>query len=233
MKTTMFGGEHMSMRSYDQYDRVTILSVPTLSAYAVEFGEFTPPADLDVGYRALYLSSDFTITEDVLLFHSPFSVKFSGLERCRLAIHYHGIRDFARLFPQVSETALRDRLGQFYEEADITFDRGAWLSFALMAAAVYEGLLGWRLGDPKGNFSDLIKRGVKDGIITELESRILEDARASRNLVHAGRFVEPSVTRLRAMNMRTVLDSLIRKFANAPDKPLPPIASSTTSAVSG
>jgi hypothetical protein len=214
MKTTMFGGEHMFLQHYDEYDRITIVSVPTLSAYAVEFGEFTPPADPDIGYRALYLSSDFTIAEDTLSFRSPFSVKFGGFERCRLVVHYHGIRDFARLFPQVPEPALRDRLGQFYEEADITFDRGAWLSFALMAGAVYEGLLGWRLGQVNGKFSDLIHRGVKDGIITERESRILQDAQESRNLVHAGRFGEPSVTRANAMDMRMVMDTLVRKFAN-------------------
>jgi hypothetical protein len=231
MNTTMFGGEHMAMQSYDQHDRITIVAVPTLSAYAVELAEFTPPADLDRGYRSLYLGSDFTIATDTILFSSPFAVKFGGFERSRLVIHYHGIRDYSGLFPQVSELALRRRLGEFYEEAEMTFDRGAWLSFALMAGSVYEGLLGWRLGETNGTFSNLIQRAAKDALITEHESRILQDARASRNLVHAGRFEEPAVTRLRAMDMRTVLDNLIRQFANAPDKPLPPIASPTTTAV--
>lgn len=33
-------------------------------------------------------------------------------------------------------------------------------------------------------------------------------------MVHAGLFNEPIVTRTNAMDMRTVMDALIRKFAN-------------------
>jgi len=44
MRTTMFHGQ-MKAGSYDQYDRVAVVEVPTLSAYAVEYADFTPPLE--------------------------------------------------------------------------------------------------------------------------------------------------------------------------------------------
>lgn len=85
---------------------------------------------------------------------------------------------------------------------------------AAVAAAVYEGLLGQRLGDLKKGLADLIKLAAREKVLTSREESILRVARGSRNLVHAGLFNEPIVTRTNAMDMRTVMDALIRKFAN-------------------
>jgi hypothetical protein len=57
----------MSPDSFQTYDGVTGLSIPTLSAYAVEFAELTPPPHLDTGYRTLHLGSDFGIVGDLLV----------------------------------------------------------------------------------------------------------------------------------------------------------------------
>jgi hypothetical protein len=214
MKSTIFGAGNMSIVSHDNFDRICTVSVPTLSAYAVEWAEFTPPPHVDAGYRVLRSSVDFSIEGDFVNFGSPVVFSLMGdLGNSSLLIHYHGVRDYEALFPQVTEHALKARLGRFYEEAEVTFESRAWLSFALMAAAVYEGLLASRLGDGTASFSELVRRSLSEGVIDEQEERILSTARESRNLVHAGRFAEPCVTRTGAMDMRTVMDGLIRKLA--------------------
>jgi hypothetical protein len=213
VKTTVFHGHQMKIGAYDGYERVIAVEVPTLGAYAVECGDFTPPIDVDSGHRLLSLGSDFAIEADHAKFSSGFSLKFSSIESCRLVIHYHGIRDYKRLFPMITDLQLRARLGQFYEEAERTFEDGSWLAFALMASAVYEGLLGWKLNSPSLNFASLIDAAEKQGLIQSHEARILHAAREQRNLVHASRCETPWVDRADAMDMRTTMDSLLRKLA--------------------
>jgi hypothetical protein len=160
MKTTMFTGRQMSPIGNDQ-GHIAGFVVPTLAAYATEYSELTPPRDVSAGFIQLSEGNDYWIAgEKVFLFNpltSPFLTLNNALRGSRLVIHYHGIRDHELLFPQISDHALRKRLGEFYEEAERAFDSSAWLSFSLMAAAVYEGLLGWRLQAPKGSLSDLIR----------------------------------------------------------------------------
>jgi hypothetical protein len=219
MKSAIFDGTQMVGVSNYVQEGVTAVSVPTLSAYAVEYGEFTPPPNVDTGHRVLHFPSDFTIAGDSLVFSSPLSLLFGGLAPCHLVIHYHGIRDYRLLFPEVEDPGLRGRLALFYEEAEMTFNAGAWLSFALMAGAVYEGLLLWKVGEraESDRISDLIKQAAAENVITEHERRILCVAKENRHLVHAGRYHEPWVGRAGAMDMRAVMDRLIRKFAN--DRP--------------
>ena len=214
MKTTAFSAQQMAVAAHDAHDRVTVVTVPTLSAFAIEHAEFKPPPHVDFGHRLLYLGSDFTTEADSVVFTTGLSLFLDSFERSQFVVHYHGIRDYGLLFPQVTEFALRERLGRFYEEAESNFDHGAWLSFALMAGAVYEGLLGQRLGAPDKRFADMIRTALDEGILTPIEARILHVARDGRNLVHAARFNEPCVTRADAMDMRIVMDTLIRKFAN-------------------
>lgn len=76
------------------------VQVPTLSAYAIEYAEFTPPIGLDVGFRVLSYGVDFKAQGDELSFHRGFSLKFSSIQSCRLMIHYHGIRSYELLFPR-------------------------------------------------------------------------------------------------------------------------------------
>jgi len=219
MRTTAFSTQQMAVAAHDGHGRVTVVSVPTLSAFAIEHAEFKPPPHVDFGHRLLYLGSDFTTEADSVVFSTGLSLFFDSFESSQLVIHYHGIRDYTLLFPQVTEVALRERLGRFYEEAESNFDHGAWLSFALMAGAVYEGLLGQRLQAPKKSFADLIKLAATQGILAGAEEAILQVARNSRNLVHPALFNEPCITRANAMDMRIVMDSLIRKFANLTEAP--------------
>ncbi len=44
-----------------------------------------------------------------------------------LVIHYHGLKDYSLLFPWVNNNDLRKRLGEYYKEAELNFDSGAWL----------------------------------------------------------------------------------------------------------
>ena len=213
MKTTMFSGEQMQVESYDSYERIKTVHIPTLSAFAIEYAEFTPPRDLDYGYHVFHSGADFDVSGERITFDSGFSLKFGGFESSRLVIHYHGIRDHGLLFPQVSEPGLKMRLGSFYEEADASFESGAWLSFALMSAAVYEGLLAWKLQAFDVTLAKLIESAHAEGIIDDRERSILQNAREHRNLVHASRYDEPWVERAAAMDMRTTLDSLIRKLS--------------------
>lgn len=43
MRTTVFNGREMAVGAYDTYERVVLVSVPTLSAYAIEHADFNPP----------------------------------------------------------------------------------------------------------------------------------------------------------------------------------------------
>ena len=209
----MFTGSQMRVESYDAYECVEKVDVPTLSAYAVEYAEFTPPRDVDSGYHVFHSGTDFEIRGEKIVLKSGFSLKFGGFPYCRLVIHFHGIRDYGLLFPKMSEPELKARLGAFYQEADATFESGAWLSFALMSAAIYEGLLGWKLHATHDTFAELIKAAHAQGVIDARERDILSKARDLRNIVHASRYREPWVERALAMDMRTTLDGLIRKLS--------------------
>lgn len=211
MKSTAFSGRYMTVASINEFHGIERITIPTLSAYAVEFSEFTPTPHLDTGRTSLYQDTDYQIAGDNVIFKNSFQSAFGGLESCRLVIHYHGIRDYGLLFPQIDDPALQERLGRLYGEADVAFDNCAWLSFALMAAAVYEGLLGWRLQKPKDHFHALIRCSEKLGVVSPHDAKILNDARANRNLVHPSRCTEGWITCTSAMDMRTVMDKLISR----------------------
>lgn len=221
MKTTMFNGRQMKLASTDAYDNVSVVKVPTLSAYAIECAEFTPPRHIDAGFHIFQMGADFVVIDEEVRFSSGFDLKFGGFESCRMTVHYHGIRDYALLFPQVTDLSLRERLGLFYAEAEATFEARAWLSFALMAAAVYEGLLGWSLQDERKRFANLIDDAAAEGLIDTREAAVLITAKENRNLVHAGRRVDGWVTRATAMDMRIVLDQLVRKLSGTRTQPAP------------
>jgi hypothetical protein len=225
MKTTLFASEHMR----PVWNKVGLesLLVPTLSAYAIEFADFTPPRSLDAGHIELVEGQHFRIKGDHVVFGTPLTDPFlqmdGSLSSSRLVIHYHGIRDYRLLFPQVTDESLKVRLGEFYEEGERAFDTGAWLSFALMAAAVYEGILGWRVGKKRGDLVDFVYLAHKRGIVTDDERDILDSARETRNLVHASKHKRNWVSRAQAMDIRKVLDTLVRSLS-APDSAGEPIS---------
>lgn len=216
MKSTAFTERHIKFGSLSGPIAEENLVVPTLSAYAVEYSEFTPAPNLDSGMTVLYQDTDYRIAGDRLYFRYAVPFVFGGLGSCRLVIHYHGIRDYALLFPQISDHGLRIRLGQFYEEAETAFENRAWLSFALMAAAVYEGLLSWRLQNTDAGLHDLTVFAVEEGVLGEHEAATVDSARTNRNLVHASKSHKEWLTRASAMDMRTVMDKLVRDLSIEP-----------------
>jgi hypothetical protein len=212
MRTTMFTGAQMRAVSYKASEHVETVHIPTLSAYAVEYAEFTPPRDVDSGYHLLHSGADFELKEQNIMFASGFSLKFGGRElSASYSLSRHPRPRIA--FPTSDGAQLKVRLGAYYQEADATFEKGAWLSFALMSAAIYEGLLAWKLGRAADKFAALIETARSRGVLDTSEYKILQKARVHRNLVHASRYEEPWVERASAMDMRTTLDGLIRKLS--------------------
>ena len=115
------------------------LNVPGLSAYAIEH------ADLQYnGVTHAVDGNDLKIAEDSII---ATSMQFSKYDSLRLCIYYFGIKDFSLLFPQIKAAAVdrAERLGLIYEEAEKTFEAGAWLSFMLMCGSIFEHLLFFRL----------------------------------------------------------------------------------------
>jgi hypothetical protein len=214
MKTTMFLGTQMQIGKRNGIDgHISAVIVPTLSAYAVEYAEFMPPRHLDAGYIQFHSGAEFEINGEKIQFGFGFTDIPGDFATSRLVIHYHGIRDYESLFPQITDASLRARLGQFYQEAEATFDSCSWLAFGLMSAAVYEGLLMWRMSAPREDFVNLINRAMEQKFITDIEAATLHLARGHRNLVHASQHGKPYVTRAEAMDMRTALDGLIRRLS--------------------
>ena len=183
--------------------------IPTLKAYAIEYSEFTFKGGFHE-HKELTEGRDFELIDDGLIWHGFFPPMQPSLDYYRLVIHYHGIRDYGLLFPHVQEQVLRVRLGKYYEEAESTFDNGAWLSFALMCGALYEGLLFAHFGKD-ASFSDMIDKAASETIIDEGTAKIMHVTRDLRNLVHASKATDPFVSRLQAMDMRKVMDRLIQQ----------------------
>jgi hypothetical protein len=183
--------------------------VATLPAYAIEYSEFTVRGGFYED-KELVEGQDYLLQDDGVVWKGFFSPKFPGMDCYRLTIHYHGIRDYSLLFPQVSPAELRTRLGSYYEEAETCFDGGAWLSFALMCGAVYEGLL-YAQFRKDWEFRRLIQHANSTMLVDEPTAKIMDDARDLRNLVHANRYATPYVSRKQAMDMRTVMDKLIKR----------------------
>lgn len=128
-----------------------------------------------------------------------------------LIINYLGIRDYQCFFPHFENGKLKERAAQFMEEADKTFDEASWLSFVLMAGAVFESYLVDMTGDKKSTFGGLIKKISKNDFFDEDEIKILTEASDARNLVHAGRFEDIYLTRDKAMTVRLALEQFLRK----------------------
>ncbi|MCJ2140271.1 hypothetical protein [Methylobacterium sp. E-066] len=133
-----------------------------------------------------------------------------------LQIYYHGIRDYSALFPTVKSTepARAIRMGAFYQEAENCFEQGAWISFMLMSAAIFEHLLYYKLGSPNNPtaLSALNTRALNQGAITQNAHNIIKTTNNARNVIHCNRMADPDITRAQAMDAKTVIDELMRAF---------------------
>src|SRR5690606_10673131 len=98
------------------------VNVPLLPAYSVEYYSIKVDDVSDIS------PGDEDIVGDNIIVYSEFKL-YEELKSVLIELHYHGIKDYSALFPKVYDPKLRDRLGQFYEEAEKNFEQGSWLSF--------------------------------------------------------------------------------------------------------
>ena len=177
-----------------------VFAIPLLPAYAIE-------------YYTVQLGGLSALPEpDWRIFGQNFKIQLAyDLDdiESNLIIHFHGIRDYSLLFPSVTNPQLRVRLGEFYREAELAFDSGAWLSFALMCGALFEGILHDRLSS-NATFVNLIKQAKASGIIDSAAQKTMNSVRKLRNLVHGNQYARNYVSRVEAMDARVVLDKLLR-----------------------
>jgi hypothetical protein len=204
MNTTLFDLDYNSATHEIRSGKpVVLFSVPTLPAYAIEHSDFSIN-----GLGSNKEGDAYAIIGDKVLCNES---DIQADDSLRLIIYYHGIRDYRLLFPLITDSALVERLGNFYEEAEKNFANGAWLSYALMCGAIYEGLLFAKLGVNE-TFALLTRNALTGGIIDTATADVIEKARNFRNLVHANRYHDIYVSRADAMDMRTTIDKLIKKF---------------------
>ena len=172
MKSTVFDLKYPSNGQNLHESRDVEFPIPTLKAYAIEYSEFKVTGSLHA-HKEMIEGQDYTLMENALLWHSAVAPMLLGMDYFRLVIHYHGIRDYGLLFPHIQNAELQRRLGQFYEESEISFENGAWLAFALMSGAIYEGMLFDYNGCKEDKLSELISMGKKQGILDDFSSGIM------------------------------------------------------------
>lgn len=174
--------------------------IPTLGAYAVDY------STLNLGGSTLFPDYS-TIDGDNLKIHTKFSLE--KYQNCYVTIHYHGIRKYSLLFPNVTPSQLQERLGMFYSEAETAFENASWLTFMLMCGAIFEGILYSKI-HKKNTFKELIESAFSTGIIDKDAEIIMNKVRNYRNIVHANKHTDPYVDRADAMDTRHLLDSIIK-----------------------
>lgn len=199
MRTTFFTPTKIGSTSHEGNKFFHKYEAATLEAYACthvvgHFGALTSPMAL-TSIQGSEINFELEYDLDDLEFN--------------LTVHYLGIRDYALLFPNVLDPSLKKRLGLFYEEMEVCFENGAWLTYMLMAGAVLEGFLQSKL-DRTAIFKDLIDAAQSQNLITTSDRTLLHKVRNYRNLVHANLHITPYVDRLDAMNSRVLVDRLVR-----------------------
>lgn len=134
-------------------------------------------------------------------------------ERSTLIIYYCDIRDYKLLFPKIlkNNKQLAERLGRYYYEAEKAFESESWLTYSLMCAAIYEGLLYFKKIHGK-DFNEKIDNACSQNIISKKEKDLMHIARQKRNLVHANNYDKKYVLRHEAVDMRTTMDNLIYRL---------------------
>ncbi|MEW8693424.1 MAG: hypothetical protein AB2535_20500 [Candidatus Thiodiazotropha endolucinida] len=191
-------------KQFLQFDE--IYKVPTLPAYAIlNHNLIRNASDID----GLNNTTDYEIIEDTIHIKRVDPVPEGLQTNCSLTLFYAGIRDYSLLFPHISDPKLKERLGQFAEEADNSFQNGSWMSFTIMAISAIEGLLFNEIGNKKLN--QLIEKAHKIGILNTNEKALLHSARKVRNRVHAGLFEEPLADRNSGTDLYVLYDMLIKK----------------------
>lgn len=190
-----------TMISNNDYDNM--YTIPILPAFCVEY--FVA----QIGALTYYQDKCDIITNNTITCKAEYST--AEFEK-KIIIYYHGIRDYSLLFYWVTEQQLRERLGMFYREAENDFDNGAWLSFALMSGAIFEGILYSKILGSSKTFHDMINYAHSNNIIDGKTKDIMHNVRQFRNLVHSNMYSSMYITRADAMDIRSILDKVIKEF---------------------
>lgn len=210
MKTTVFQLVNPSFEKESPPfgPQETVFKIPTLPAYSII------DHSLDSGDYSSYETGNHRATYS--LEHDCIRIKgvknelyYSGIDR--FVIHYAGVRDYSLLFPHIKEHSCRERLGQYAEEAELSFESGAWLSFMMMAGAVIEGLLDDCTPSSYGQFKAIINKANEQGTISDTDAALCHQVREARNLIHASKHPKEYVTRTLAMDTYVFYDALIKR----------------------
>ncbi len=184
--------------------RIPILPAYAIASYTIQGIKTSVDGDVT--------SVDSDINEDIVTVHGVDQITHMlSPPESTLIINYLGIRDYQAFFPCFEDLSLKARAAEFMEEADKTFDEGVWLSFVLMAGGVLESFLVDLTGDKRSTFGGLITKVKDKEYFSELEMEALHEASSARNIVHAGKYNKPYVSRDKAMTVRLALEQLLRK----------------------
>ncbi|MDU4324563.1 MAG: hypothetical protein E7I48_04025 [Clostridium celatum] len=205
------------IRVTNEYDLE--MELPILNAFGINHAQFISGA-------MTWISDDNMVINDGKIKLAVGDIELTNLSnednnciinsKSTLNIFYTGIKDYAFLFPRINnhKNKLAERLGRYYYESEYAYDNELWLSFVLMCGAIFEGLIYHELNYPQDNGLNIMTiQAVKNGIITEEESIIINSARKARNLIHANRFDQKYYSRKDAVDMKNLLDKLIYRFS--------------------
>ncbi|EKO3807806.1 hypothetical protein NTE05_005074 [Vibrio harveyi] len=200
MKSTVFilNANDATVTGSSGFDYTYVFEIDLLRAYAIEHYK------IQIGALSAFPDTSDSLVDNKLTIQPGYEL--DDELGCRLTIYHHGIRDYSLLFPTVTNLDLRERLGLYYQEAESAFESGSWLSFMLMSGALFEGMLHHKLGG-NDQFASLISR-IND--MSETDIALIQKIKNFRNLVHASRFNEPYVTRADAMDIKIILDRMLR-----------------------
>lgn len=181
------------------------LPLPIINAYAIDYYDFR--LNGVAGYSSWVDIKDGCIDVTAVEF------TIAPYENYELLIYYHGIRDYEALFPFVTDSKLRERMADFYEDAEKCFESSAWLPFLLMCGGLFEGMLRSQ-SVTDFSFAAQISKAAEENIITTEEASIMTKVRQGRNVIHASKSESEYIKRKDAMDIRKVLDKLIDKFCS-------------------
>jgi hypothetical protein len=209
MQVTTFrleNAEHTEPSNPAFNDGDALFHLPILAAYAVHHSkvEMENALHVDFGYQ----QPNYVIENDTVRLKNIGSDMFSP-HRGLLTLYHAGIKDYSLLFPHISNESLRQRLGQFAQEAESAFESQSWMSYVMMVGAVVEGLLFNQFN--KDNFCELINLAGENGILDTNEVTVIHEVRALRNRVHASKHEQAFADRKIAMELNIIYERLLKR----------------------
>jgi hypothetical protein len=187
-------------------DGDALFHLPILAAYAVHHSkvEMENALHVDFGYQ----QPKYVIENDTVRLKNIGS-GMSSPHRGVLTLYHAGIKDYSLLFPHINNESLRQRLGQFAQEAESAFESQSWMSYVMMVGAVVEGLLFNQFN--KDNFCELITLAGENGILDTNEVTVIHEVRALRNRVHASKHEQAFADRKIAMELNVIYERLLKR----------------------